>query len=153
MTPTDHVRRFVDELAVPRRGPLPCVPKSHRVDPSDESEWTEWLALPSPVTGQHLDALETEFDILMPSVLRQYFTHIQMLDGDFGLIRMPDMDANSPLSGLQQQIAIINSHDIFREQGYLPFVQDGNDGGPLCFKCDEQKRVADAPVFVTVHGF
>ena len=151
MDPLEYVRQFVDEVAIPRRNPLPGVPESFRVDPSDDSEWTEWLAMPSPVTDRQLDAIESEFQILMPSVLREYFSHIQLLDGDFGMISMPHMRPPDPLSDLRHQIEIVNSHDIFQRRSMLPFAQDGNDGGPLCFQCANDTRVLDAPVFFLDH--
>lgn len=92
--PRDWMVRFIDDVLLPRIVEAPDVPAELRADPEDASEWSEWIAVESAVTGEDLDGVEA--GVRMPEVYRQYFLYRQILDGDLGLVQMPDVRLCGP---------------------------------------------------------
>ena len=76
-----------------------------------------------------------------------------MLDGDYGLVRLPDMQPSDPLASLRSQIAIAADPNCpaLTQHKLLPFGQDGNDGGPICFKTDQPTEAGDFPIYFADH--
>lgn len=52
------------------RPTVPTVPEDMRTGLADERGWFQWKLIPSPVTAGELDALELEFGLRFPSLLR-----------------------------------------------------------------------------------
>lgn len=52
------------------RPTVPAVPADMRTGLADERGWPQWKLIPSPVTAEELDALEREFGLRFPSLLR-----------------------------------------------------------------------------------
>jgi len=152
MKPTqERIRHFIDDIVLPRANPLPGVPEELRGDWSSDDGWYSWKAIPSPVSWNDLAALEQRFGIKFPPLFSAYFLYKQILDGDYGIVRMPDMRPPSPLQELESQMMIYFKSPSLQAHNLIPFGQDGNDGGPICFKTDLPTPEGDYPVYFTDH--
>lgn len=154
MVESDHkeiIVSLIDEVVLPNAGPLPGVPPDLRGDPFLDDDWFYWTAVPSPVTADDLDDLEQQYRVSLPPLFREYFLYKQILDGDFGIVRMPDMCPPDPLASLKSQMSEFSNCEALQNHALLPFAQDGNDGGPICFKTDEPTLYGDYPVYFTDH--
>ncbi len=69
------------------------------------------------------------------------------------IVRLPDMDLSDPLEDLRSQIAVSSAPHCpaLAQNNLLPFGQDGNDGGPKCFKTDQPTGAGDYPVYFADH--
>lgn len=147
-----RIIRFVDEILLPRRSPAPGVPPELRPVPDSTDEWSDWIAIGSPVTDAELAEVQADFNVELPQLYLDYFRYKQIYDGDQGLIRFPDMRPPDPLSHLKQTLSL--HRDFFAQtnrQRYVPFADDGNDGGPLCFNMDEPTQDRDFAVYFVDH--
>ncbi len=147
-----RITRFVDEILLPRQSPTVGVPPELRPDPSHTDEWSRWIAIDSPVTKSDLNALQTEFGVVLPRLYLDYFQYKQIFDGDHGLVRFPDMRPPDPLSDLRHTLSVYQDFFINTKRcRYIPFAEDGNDGGPLCFNLDEPTADGDFAVYFVDH--
>lgn len=147
----ESIASFIDEVVLPNAGPLPVVPPELRGDPFLDDGWFLWIAVPSLVTEEDLDNLERQFRVRLPPLFREYFLYKQILDGDFGIVRVPDMTPPDPLANLRSQMSEFLNCEVLQNHALLPFAQDGNDGGPICFKIDEPTSNDDYPIYFTDH--
>lgn len=98
-----------------------------------------------------MESLEQYSGVSLPPLFRDYFLYKQILDGDRGIIRLPDMTPPDPLANLKSQMAVVHDCRALQQHSLLPFGQDGNNGGPICFKTDEPTTNGDYPIYVTDH--
>ena len=149
----DRIAHFIDDVVLPRLNPLPGVPVELRGDWSSGDGWYSWIAIDSPVSDDDMNDIERDAGISLPPLFRAYFLYKQMLDGDYGLVRLPDMDPSDPLGNLRSQIAVSSDPNCpaLSQNNLLPFGQDGNDGGPICFKTDQPTDDGDFPVYFADH--
>ncbi|WP_064792363.1 SMI1/KNR4 family protein [Shewanella woodyi] len=147
MKPELRIKTFVDDFILPRKGPLPGLPEKFRENPDNGEEWDDWIEVASCVTNQDLDAIEERFETTLPHLLKLYLKYKIIFDGDFGIYRFPDMTPANPLKNLISQIDVINQSSFFKAHKLLPFAQDGNDGGPICFKYDEDGIEKGFPIY------
>ena len=147
----DKIKYFIDEIVLPRANPLPGVPEHLRGD-WNQGDWYSWIAIDSPVKKEDLNKIEREIKVQFPKLFSDYFLYKQILDGDYGLIRLPDMTPDDPMEGLRSEISLYSEYELFQRNSLLPFAQDGNDGGPLCFKFSEPNSKGDYPIYFVDHG-
>ena len=147
----EYIAYFIDEVVMPRANPLPGVPPELRGTWSSADGWFSWIAVPSPVTEDDLDSLEKRVGAKLPTLFRAYFLYKLILDGDFSLASLPAMHPENPLAELESQIAIVTDCSWLSEQSFLPIGQDGNDGGPICFKTVEPTPTGDYPIYFADH--
>jgi len=147
----ERIRHFIDEVVLPRANPLPGVPEELRGDWSSDDGWYSWKAVASPVTESELGNLGQRFGIVLPPLLSAYFLYKQILDGDFGIVRMPDMWPPNPLCQLEDQMKVYLEFESLQRNNLIPFAQEGNDGGPICFKADLPTSQGDYPLYFTDH--
>ena len=146
-----RIAHFIDEVVLPRANPLPAVPPELRGTWSSDDGWYSWIAIPSPISAKDWSDFEQSVGFDLPPLFREYFLYKQILDGDYGLVRLPDMSPPDPLDNLRAQTAVLFECECLRHQALLPFGQDGNDGGPICFKVDEPTPDGDYPILFTDH--
>ncbi len=145
------IRKFVDEVVLPRKRPLPGLPDLYRKNPGNGEEWDDWIELGSTVTHDDFSSVEEKFNIVLPEPLKAYFEYKVIFDGDFGIYRFPDMRPNKPLDNLISEIELMNDLAFFKKNKLVPFAQDGNDGGPVCFKFNEESVEKGFPIYFTDH--
>jgi len=146
-----RIARFIDDVVLPRANPLPGVPAELRGEWSSGDGWFSWIAVPSPITEKDLDAIEHNIGTTLPPLFRAYFLYKQILDGDCGIVRLPDMMPPAPIGNLKSQMAVFSDCRSRQHHALLPFANDGNDGGPICFKTDEPTTSGDYPIYFTDH--
>lgn len=146
-----RIAHFVDDVVMPCANPLPNVPPNLQGDWKSGDGWTSWIAVPSSVNNDDLNAVEHQFRVRLPPLFRAYFLYKQVLDGDFGIVRLPNMTPPDLLGDLRRQMAIASELPALRENSLLPFGRDGNDGGPICFKTDEPNAQGDFPIYFADH--
>lgn len=149
--PQKRIAHFIDEVVLPRANPLPGVPPELRGAWSSDDGWFSWIAIPSPISVKDWNVFEQSIGVVFPPLFRAYFLYKQILDGDYGFVRLPDMSPPDPLDNLKSQMAVFFDCKSLQHHALLPFGQDGNDGGPLCFKTDEPTPEGDYPIYFTDH--
>ncbi len=144
--------RFIDEIVLPRRNPLPGLPPEYRADPSCSDEWSDWKIFESSVTDDDWSQLEREAGFRLPTLLQEYYRYKVIMDGDFGLVRLADMRPDTPLRELAANLRMLHQEDCLKRSSLAPFAEDGNDGGPICFKFDQPTEDGDYPIYFVEHG-
>lgn len=146
-----RIKKFVDEFILPSKRPLPGLRPEHRMNPNNGEEWDDWIEVESPVVESDLKAMEVKYGFTFPELLKSYFKYKIIFDGDFGLYRFPDMTPDKPLDGLESQISVVDDFPKFHENQLIPFAQDGNDGGPICFKYSQDAIANGFPIYFVDH--
>ena len=148
----DKIKYFIDEIILPRANPLPGVPEHLRGD-WNQDDWYSWIAIDSPVKDEDLDEIEVKLNIKFPGLFRDYFLYKQIIDGDYGIVCLPDMLPENPLKELRSEVSMFLEDEFFKINSLLPFGRDGNDGGPLCFKIDQPTSQGDYPIYFVDHSY
>ena len=121
------IKYFIDEIILPRANPLPGVPE-HLRDEWNQEDWYSWIAIDSPIKKEDINEIERQLNVQFPKLFRDYFLYKQILDGDYGLVRLPDMEPDNPIEGLKSEVSLFFEYEMFQKNSLLPFAQDGNDG-------------------------
>lgn len=110
-------------------------PEDMMLGPVDAHGYCEWCFKPcttslDPIFSQYACAAGKE----LPPSFQRWYASMFTLDLDCSIIRLPINPSNAPGTGLLRQI-MPESPWWTRplELGLLPFGNDGNDEGPLCF--------------------
>jgi len=151
MKPEEKIIRFVDNVVLPNASPLPGVPEELRDGNYASEGWYSWTAIPSTINNDDLNIISDQIGFRFPQLFKEYFAYKVILDGDFGLVRFPDMSPSDVLKGLRTQLELYYQFEFFKDASLVPFAQEGNDGGPLCFKIDEPTEDGDFPIYFIDH--
>jgi len=146
-----YIIRFIDEVVLPRANPLPDVPVELRDGQYESDGWYSWIAKPSSISESELDEISGGFGFSFPKLFKDYFLYKEILDGDMGIVRLPKIIANDPLSELRKEVALYHEFEIFSRVSLVPFAEGANDGGPFCFKIDEPNEEGDFPIYFIDH--
>jgi hypothetical protein len=102
-------------------------------DDEDENEWFEWkLVERSQGIAPGFEDIEKECGHALPESFKQWHSRYFMLDGDLGMVRLPEIPSNDPFGRLREIMFGYEPASLIA-QGLVPFAYDGNDGGALCF--------------------
>ena len=138
----------------PQRIPLsPTTPREMlaRVEP-DNSGYVEWRLTPQGDKAVDLAPLETVVGIPLPPSFKAWFTRYYTLDMDCSIVRLPECPSNNPLGPLK--VIMTASHafsTIPRQLGLIPFGEESNDVGPLCFDARQPKTDGEWPIVYWDH--
>lgn len=108
----------------------PGVPQDmwHESSNKDE-EWKRWKLIPSTVTQEELDCLETELGTKFPSIIRVFLsTYFHMFNEDIG-----DNKSDKSFEGIRNAW-----NPMLVRAGYLPFAWDREYYFIRCIKLDEE---------------
>jgi hypothetical protein len=148
----DRIRSFVDEVFLPRAVTIAVEPPAAMVagDPVD-GDWFPWKAVDSPVSDGDILQLEKAIGAPLPPLFRAYLMYKCLLMTDFGILSLPKTPADDPLGAFRRYVVMMDEEPCFRPRGFVPFAQDGNDGGPLNFDVRRPTPQGDYPVIYTDH--
>ena len=148
----DRIRRFVDEAFLPRAWDSTSNPPAAMLaDGPTGDGWVTWKAVDSPVTDADVFRLEATIGSPLPPLFRAYLMYKCLLMTEFGLVRLPSTPADDPLASVRIYVRLMDEQPYFRPRGLVPFGEDGNDGGPLCFDTSRPTPDGDYPVMFTDH--
>jgi hypothetical protein len=125
------------------------VPPAMQVGEVNAEGWVEWRMLPSNVTEAEVAALENEFAVLFPPMIRAYLrARFQLFDQVRSRrydqqILMTDTPAGKPLISLRR---LMQSWRPLIDAGYVPFAQWGDGWGPMCFDAAQRRENGECPV-------
>jgi hypothetical protein len=93
----------------------------------------DWqLVRPEKPVRPLVEDLEKEYGVWYPEAFKQWFGMYYTLNMDCGMVRLPECPSNDPLRNLRGYWTCSMGMALFAE-GFLPFGEEGNDSGPLCF--------------------
>jgi hypothetical protein len=147
-----RIHHFVDKVFLPRAVMIrPSVPAA-MVDGSPNSDgWVPWKAIESPVTDEDISLFEGNIGATLPPLFRAYLMYKCLLMTDFGIVRLPEIPADYPLEPFGQLLGLLEDNSNLRHRRLVPFAQDGNDAGPLCFDVGRRLPDGDCPVLLMDH--
>lgn len=112
-------------------------------------DWVACLVLPSTLQVADVEALENEFDIALPPVIRAYplarfHLHDQVRSHKHGnLISWPCVPSRRSLDPLREYL---RGWPALLKAGYIPFASWGDGWGPMCFDAARRQPDDDCPV-------
>ena len=146
----DRIDRFVRKFSSNRVGVSPYVPREMVDGPPDESGWVPWKPVDNPMPDQNLRKLEELYHVSFPPLFRAYLLHKCLLMTDF-VVRLPQTPVDKPLSEIEQRLQLLDQESFFRENSLIPFGDDANDVGPVCFDLKSPIDGEDYAVVVVDH--
>jgi hypothetical protein len=143
----DKIAEFV-QLFVATMGasPAPGVPDGMKVGAPSKSGWSEWIAIPSPITQSDLLSIEHSIGSPLPPLFARYLTYKCVLMTNFGILSLPEIRCDQPLKGLNSFFGLMETQPYWRSNGYVPFGDDGDDYGILAFDMKRPTSDGDYPV-------
>lgn len=108
----------------------------------DAEGWVAWKLLPSAVTTADLDALEDEFGLAFPPLLRAFLSTYYHLFGE-GVGEQP---CDNPFRSLQNSY-----HPLLAACGYLPFAWDPQYAYIRCIDLEKMPDEDRCPVVQIDH--
>lgn len=126
------------------------VPIEMQVGAIDADGWVEWRVLPSKLSRQEVEQLETEFGARFPGQLRAYllarfhlFDQVRSQRYQEQLMMTP-LPSREPLRPLRR---LLQAWGPLVKAKYLPFAEWGDGWGPLCFDlAAADANTEDAPL-------
>lgn len=110
--------------------------------------WADWKLIErSGEIDPGFKDLEEETGYSLPYSFKYWHSRYYQLDGDMGLIRLPEIPSNKPYSPLRSHIFQMYLPEEYRQRGFLPFGAADNDMGPLCFYTQADVPNADWPIY------
>jgi hypothetical protein len=147
-----RIERFV-RVFLDHQGSNPTVdaPADMVAGPPDTSGWIPWQPVDSPVTDQDIARLEKQAGTPFPPLFRAYLMYKCLLMTQFNPVVLPETPSNAPLQKLKRLLKLIRDDPFFKQNGYIPFGQDANGAGPVCFDTKHPSVDQDYPVVVVDH--
>jgi hypothetical protein len=101
----------------------------------DPDGWIAWrlVSCDASVMKATLTALEREAGVHLPPSFRRWYGSRHTLDMDLSVVRLPTNPSNDPAGPLRQRLLAAKAFARPREIGLIPFGDEANDAGPLCF--------------------
>lgn len=149
-----RIRYFIDEIFLPNAITVwPGQPPKEMEDgPWGEGGWWCWKPCESPVTAGDILELEEKIGAPLPPLFRAWFMYKCVLMTDFGWIRLPDVISDDPFQWMWLNVEMMDSQaEYFRGRNIVPFADDGNDAGPVCFDLTRPLPDGDYPVLLFDH--
>jgi len=129
----------------------------------DDGEWKFWKPVPSTISGEAIDALETRLRAVFPpgfrALLQAYhlvsWTSAGMSDGRGGYVggcmsfTLPALDTETGLAELERNAA--EDWGPLIAAGYLPFAIGEDGQGPICFDLKQKGEDGECPVIWILH--
>ncbi|WP_147313808.1 hypothetical protein [Deminuibacter soli] len=97
-----------------------------------EDGWVKWQPIPGTLTMTDYENLEKRFGVTLPPSFIEWHRSFYFLDGDCGIIRLPESNPAQPLKELIVNFDWEIGRELIAEKLY-PFGEEGNDAGPLVF--------------------
>jgi len=131
----------------------------------EDDEWRFWKPVPSTITDEEIDGLETRLGAVFPpafrAVLKAYhlvsWTSAGMSDGHGGYVggcmslSLPSLTTELRLAELERGAAEDWGNLI--RAGYLPFAVGEDGQGPICFDLERMDSRYDYPVVWMLHDY
>jgi hypothetical protein len=129
----------------------PGVPEPMRVGSPDEYGWSAWRPVESPIKEKDIAAIERFIGAKLPPLFKAYLTHKALLMTNFGILSLPEIRSDRPLEDVRAYLNLLATDPYLRSRGYVPFGQEGNGGGPLCFDTKRPNGEGDYPIMYVDH--
>lgn len=145
-SPQLRIDRFIKVFLSSVAPYAPGVPDEMRDGPDDREGWCAWKPVASPVTQDMMQELEDSIGVPLPPLFKAYLTNKCLLMTDFGMLSLPEMRPDEPLEEFQGYLGLYQPGSYWRTQKLLPFGEDGDATGPICFDISQPTVDGDYPV-------
>ncbi len=137
------VQTFLDTMG---SSPAPGVPIEMRVSVPDESEWTQWRPVDSPISEIQLTALESRVNGVLPRLFKDYLIYKCLLMTDFGSVSLPEIRSDAPWKELGSYLDLYEKTPYLTSNRYFPFGNDSRTGTLVCFSLRDLDSTQDCPI-------
>lgn len=125
------------------------VPPAMFAGPVADDGWVDWKMVASPLGRDDVRAIEAEFGVAFPPLLRAFllarchlFTHAGGRAHDESIL-MPTAPSDAPLAPLRDELVAWRA---LIDAGYVPFAEWGDGYGPVCLDARGRADDGDGPV-------
>ena len=145
-----RIARFVDVFVSTTASVAVGVPDDMRVGVANSGGWATWKPVSSRISEPQLEALEAQIHMAFPPLFKALLLDRCLLMTDF-VVRLPRTPSDAPLRELRRSLRLVEDDSYFSTHGYLPFGDDSNDAGPVCFDTTRRLPDGDCPIVVVDH--